>query len=517
MSEGERSLARYLSDFDTADMERLSFDAVIVGGGLAGIYCALRLPRGMKVAVLCKKKREDCDSYLAQGGIAASLAGDDRELHIRDTMNAGCGVNDPQAVRILVEESGRAIQSLVDLGVPFDRGADGAFLRSLEGNHSMKRILHVNGDATGRGIMSALFADCDGRSNIRILEDTFAVDLVTDGGRCVGLLAENGGKRAFFTAPRLVLATGGIGQLFPATTNSVTLTGDGIAMAHRAGARASSLEFIQFHPTALYTTRKTERAFLISEAVRGEGALLRNPKGERFMPLYDPRLELAPRDIVARAIYDQMTRAGSPCVYLDITGKSSGFLAGRFPTIYRECMENGIDISKDWIPVAPCEHYFIGGIRTDYNGRTHIGGLYAVGECASTGVHGANRLASNSLLEAVVFGGRTADDMAGSAAGPEPRGDYRYDAKRKGGRPDEKALREKLRRRMLADAGIIRSGKKLRRALKIIDDVQNRCLADARLSTRGEWEVADMYETARLIVRSAAENRRSIGSHYITD
>lgn len=510
-------LTRYLSNFDTAVMEHASFDAVIIGGGLAGIFCALSLPRRMKIAVLCKGPVEECDSYLAQGGIAASIGGDDRSLHIRDTMTAGCGVNDPQAVRILIEESEQAIRNLVQLGVKFDRRPDGSFQRSLEGNHSVKRILHVNGDATGKGIMTALIGDCAGRDNISLFENAFAVDLVTREGTCSGVIAEKAGKRLFLSAPAVVMATGGIGQLFPVTTNSVVLTGDGVAVASRAGAVLDSLEYIQFHPTALYTPEKTERAFLISEAVRGEGAILRNKNGERFMPRYDARMELAPRDIVARAIFDQMEKTGSPCVYLDITGKDRPFLERRFPMIFSECLKNGVDMSKDWIPVVPCEHYFMGGIRTDYNGRTNIDRLYAVGECACTGVHGANRLASNSLLENVVFGARTAAAIAGREATLADSADYRYDGKKARGLANPEKLCAKLRSLMAEDAGIIRSGPKLRQALAAIEKVQREEIDPADLTTREECEAADMAETARLVVDAAAKNHRSVGSHYLAD
>ncbi len=509
-------MKEYLIDFDTADMQRLHFDAVIVGAGLAGLTCALGLPRSMKTAVLCKRKWTDSDSYLAQGGIAATIGGDDCDLHVQDTLKAGCGVNDKQAVRILVKESEAAIQSLTDLGVQFDRGEDGTLLRSLEGGHCMKRILHVNRDATGKGIMDVLMADCIERENIQIMEDTFALDLVTDDGRCIGVIAEKDGRKLYLTADHFVLAAGGIGQLYPISTNSVTLTGDGEAMAHRAGVDTCSMEYIQFHPTALYTPRKMERAFLISETVRGEGAVLLNSKGERFMPSYDKRQELAPRDIVARAIYDQMVQTGSPCVYLDITEKGRNFLTARFPMIYAECRKNGIDMAEDRIPVAPCEHYFMGGIHTDYHGRTNLAGLYAVGECACTGVHGANRLASNSLLEAVVFGRRVACDITGRTVGPMYGKDYRYVVGRNHGMTEAKKLREQLRSRMQADAGILRSEINLRSAWKDIDDTRKRCIS-SKLFTRQEWETANMYETAGLILAAAAENRHSIGSHFMTE
>jgi L-aspartate oxidase len=508
-------VTRYLSNFNTEVMEHASFDVVIIGAGLAGMFCALNLPHKMKIAILCKGAVEECDSYIAQGGIAASIGNDNRELHINDTMNAGCGINDPRAVQILVEESEAAIRKLIALGVAFDREPNGDFQRSLEGNHSAKRILHVNGDGTGKGIMTALIADCAMRDNISLFEHTFALDLVTHEGICCGVIAETSGKRFYLSAPAVVMATGGIGQLFPVTTNSVVLTGDGIAAASRAGATLDSLEYIQFHPTALYTSSNAERAFLISEAVRGEGALLRNKNGERFMKHYDSRLELAPRDIVARAIFDQMKKTNHPCVYLDITKKSRAFLKRRFPMIFKECLKYHIDMSQDWIPVVPCEHYFMGGIRTDYNGRTNIDRLYAVGECACTGVHGANRLASNSLLEAAVFAARTADAIAGRVIPHVNIKNEIYSSKKIRGLSNPKRLRAGLRQLMAEKVGIVRSEQKLRQALATIEQVQQKDIDPVDLKTIEEYEIANMAETARLIVRAAAKNGHSIGSHYI--
>ena len=417
-----------------------------------------------------------------------------------------------------MDESEEAIRSLLDLGVPFDRDENGCFRRSLEGGHSLKRILHVDGDATGKGIMTALFEDCAGRGNIHVFENTFAIDLFTDESCCRGVLAEQDGRKVLFTAADCVLATGGIGQLYPSTTNSVVLTGDGEAMADRAGAKLSSMEFVQFHPTALYTGRQEERAFLISEAVRGEGALLRNRDGERFMPQYDSRLELAPRDVVARAIYDQMQKTDTPYVYLDITAKNREFLRRRFPTIFQECEKNGTDLSKDWVPVAPCEHYFMGGIRTDFAGRTNLKNLYAVGECACTGVHGANRLASNSLLEAVVFGKRAAEDIAGHPPlHPEPVRFHGTAGRGAGEKPGNmKVLRENLRRLMADSAGIVRRESALRAAREKTESVLQ-TFEHASLTTRDEFEAADMAETADLIIRAAESDRRSIGSHYLLE
>lgn len=510
-------MKRYLINFNTDNIPEKNYDTVIIGAGLAGLYTALTLPKSKKIAVICKKTLKDSDSYLAQGGIAASIGNDDRSLHIKDTLTAGCFVNNKEAVDVLINESEDAIKSLIDLGVPFDRDEKGILKRSLEGNHSIKRILHVNGDATGQGIMEALIKKASETENIDIMENTFAVDAITDGDMCRGIIAISGDRYIVLTGESFVFATGGIGQLYPKTTNSVVLTGDGIAMAKRAGLTLESMEYIQFHPTALYTKDVKERAFLISEAVRGEGAILRNIKGERFMPLYDKRLELAPRDIVARAINEQMEKYCSQFVNLDITTESKDFLEKRFPMIYDTCMQHGIDISKDCIPVVPVEHYFMGGIKVNLSSRTDIKNIYAVGECSSTGVHGANRLASNSLLEAVVFGHRTALDIENrNDLSTNSSRDYSYNAERCKMCIDSDSLKKDLRNIMHDDVGIVRTPEKMSHASQFINNVISK-IENAQLINLNDFETVNMYEVAESVIDAAIKNKKSIGSHYVVD
>ena len=509
-------MKRYLINFDTKNLLKKNYDTVIIGAGLAGLYTALTLPESQSIAVLCKRTLKDSDSYLAQGGIAASIENDDRSLHIKDTLVAGCYVNDKKAVDVLINESEDAIKSLIDLGVPFDRDEKGMLKRSLEGNHSIKRILHVNGDATGQGIMEALIKKASEKSNIDIMENTFAVDAVTDGDICTGIIALKDNKYFLLCGENFVLATGGIGQIYPKTTNSIVLTGDGIAMAKRAGMKLESMEYIQFHPTALYTEDVKERAFLISEAVRGEGAVLRNMDDEKFMPLYDKRLDLAPRDIVARAINDQMEKYHSKFVNLDITAKDKNFLEKRFPMIYDTCMKHGIDISKDYIPVAPVEHYFMGGIKVNLSSRTDIKNVYAVGECSSTGVHGANRLASNSLLEAVVFGHRTAIDIENRKDLKPVNKDFSYNAERCKMCIDSDSLKKELRDIMLENVGIIRTPEKMLHAESFVNNAISK-IDNAQLMNSNDYEAVNMYEVAKSIIEDAINNKESIGSHYVVD
>lgn len=390
-------------------------DFLIIGSGIAGLYTALNLPEDSSVLVITKKKAADTNTSYAQGGIAAVVSEEDSvQLHYQDTITAGDGLCNEHAVRVLVEEGPKRIKDLIEQGVHFDiKGNEPE--RGKEGAHSCSRILRCSGDKTGRVIHEHLIDRVYSSKNIKLLENTMAVELIVHRGRCLGAVVKRGNYIEHILAQAVVVATGGICGIYERTTNSPEILGDGVALAFRAGARLMDMEFVQFHPTAFFE-KKCDRAFLISEAVRGEGGRLYNAYGERFMEKIHSLKELAPRDVVARAIFSQMKKTGKKFVWLDITHHSRKFLKERFPTIYGYCMERGIDISKDPIPVTPAAHYHMGGIKTDLNGKTDVEGLYACGEAACNGVHGANRLASNSLLEGLVFGYRTAQSAAGFVA-----------------------------------------------------------------------------------------------------
>ena len=391
------------------------YDVIIAGSGVAGLYTALNLSPSLRVLVLCKQEMLLTNTALAQGGVAAvlDLTDDSFDLHFEDTMIAGGYKNNPQAVRTLVEEGPDDVRRIYEMGVEFDKGPDGRLSSTLEGGHSRNRIVHHR-DSTGRAIAECLAHQVQNRDNIDVAEFTtlFRLERVS-GGFLVHVLTE--GRAATLTSSFVVLATGGIGRIYKYTTNSKIATGDGIRLAYELGCRIEHLDYVQFHPTAFAAAPARER-FLISEAVRGEGAYLLNCYRDRFMDRYDSRLELAPRDVVSKSIILESRRCGSEQFYLDITHKPSAFLKDRFPMIYARCLEEGVDITKDCIPVYPCQHYLMGGIDVELNARNDLDRLYAVGECSHTGVHGANRLASNSLLEALVFGRRAAQDIMGRTA-----------------------------------------------------------------------------------------------------
>ena len=449
----------------------LRFDVLIIGSGLAGQSAALRLAETHKVALLSKRTLEDSASGWAQGGIAAVLDSQDSiEAHIHDTLVAGAHLNDPAATRFVVENGKRAIDWLIDQGVPFTRDQSGYHL-TREGGHSARRVIHV-ADATGQSVQETLTRKVREHPNITVIEDHIAIDLITgkklglDEKRCFGAYAldNSSGEVLTIGAPHTLIATGGAGKVYLYTTNPDTSTGDGIAMAWRAGCRVANMEFIQFHPTCLYHPQA--KSFLISEAVRGEGGILRLPDGTRFMPDHDDRAELAPRDIVARAIDFEMKKRGLDCVYLDISHKPAAFLGEHFPNILARCLELGIDITRQPIPVVPAAHYTCGGIVTDVRARTDIAGLYAAGEASCTGLHGANRLASNSLLECLVYSEAAVQDIHMHPAGELP--DLpQWDASRVTD-PDEEIVIahnwDELRRFMWDYVGIVRTTKRLQRA-----------------------------------------------------
>jgi len=384
-----------------------NYDVVIVGSGIAGIYSAINLSSKLKILLLTKKELTLCNSALAQGGIAGVYKSldDSTEIHKNDTFIAGGNENNPETLDILVNEAKIDIDKIIKLGVTFDKMPNGDYHRTLEGGHTRHRIFHY-ADATGFEILTTLIGIVKKLPNVDILENSLLCDLKkTKTGFSFDVLQK--GQHLYYNSHFCILATGGIGRVYKFTTNSAIATGDGVTFAHNLGVNIKNLNYIQFHPTA-FNNKETRECFLISEAVRGEGAYLRNCDGERFMQNYDERLELAPRDVVSHSIVYETKKTGSDKFYLDITHKDADFLKKRFPMIYRNLSEQGFDLTKDQIPIYPCQHYLMGGIEVDKNSKTSIEGLYACGECSCTGVHGNNRLASNSLLEALVFSRRAA-------------------------------------------------------------------------------------------------------------
>jgi L-aspartate oxidase len=499
-------------------MEARAYDAVVVGSGIAGLRAALEIAAGGgRVAILTKDGPTDSSSDKAQGGLAAVLSDDDEaSLHYRDTLEAGDGLCHEAAVQVLVEEGPARAMELVSWGARFDREGSRLAL-AREGAHSKRRILRASGDSTGREIVRCLVERARGAGRITLLERMFSVDLVMAGGRCAGLLAldEGAGGTLVLRTPAVVLATGGAGRVYRETTNPPPATGDGLAMAYRAGAEVMDLEFVQFHPTALLLPGAPR--FLLSETMRGEGGRLLNAAGERFMEGVDRRAELAPRDIVARGIVAEMRRTGQPCVYLDMSALPPDAVRRRFPGIHATCLRHGLDIGRDRIPVAPCAHYMMGGVKTDLWGRASIPGLYAAGEVACTGVHGANRLASNSLLEGLVFGARAGRAVLGDRGDGTPPGGARLHPEGVlAADPDASpALVAALREEMWERVGILRDAAGLERAIAAILDLE-RGLRPRRVSRPG-LEARNLLFVGRLIAESALNRRESRGAHFRTD
>ena len=511
-------MRRYAYEGSLADLPLEQFDVVIEGSGIAGMYCALNLDPALKVALLNKSGIDVSNSWYAQGGIAAAIELDDNpEDHYADTQEAGAHLCDEAAVRVLVREGPGDIQALVDMGVPFDREPDGPLHTTREGAHRRNRIVHCGGDATGFGVSSRLAELVQGRPNITVRNQCCMVDVLGgDTGAVEGVLVWEDGQLKVLCAPAVVIASGGIGRIYRNSTNARSATGDGVAAARRAGAQLRDMEFVQFHPTALIHPGSDGRFFLISEALRGEGAVLRNRRWERFMQGVHPLADLAPRDVVTRAIIAEMRRWDLPHVYLDITARPRSFLSSRFPTIYEECMSRGIDIAKDWIPVIPVQHYTMGGIHTDTEARTTVAGLYACGEAACTGVHGANRLASNSLLECLVYGRRAAQSVMATAhrrpSVPERTGD----ALERPACGDLDALRTEIRALMTRKGGIIRNQGSMGEALGRIDELLT-MLGDAAFTGVKWLETWNMAQCAREVLVAAMARHKSVGAHFRDD
>lgn len=512
---------RYLVNFNINDIPAEHYDAVIIGSGIAGVYTALQTDRRVNIAVITKETLDISNSVLAQGGIAVSLDKDDSpECHFKDTIYAGAGLCNEETVWTLVSEAAENIEILCRYGVNFDKSDEHHLALSREGAHSRNRIVHT-GDATGKEVCDTLIHALIKHDNVRIYERTYAIDIITDNRKCIGILSylEDSGEYKLFLADAIVCASGGYGQLYNYTTNPPVATGDGAAMAYRAGCRLMDLEFVQFHPTVLYHPQN--RSFLISEAVRGEGAVLLNEKGERFMQGCHPMAELAPRDVVSRAIFREIGKTGSTHVYLDISHKEPEYVKHRFPTIYKTCLQYGIDITRDKIPVAPAAHYSMGGIMTDSYGRTGIEGFYACGEAACNGIHGANRLASNSLLEGLVFGRRIAQEISSRVLGRTKHETVIPDnlvvsEKKNGPLEDAGELKSRLRRLMTEKVGIIRNEENLKEALNQVMEIKRETEGNA-CTTIEQWELVNMLTLAELVIKSALMRKESRGAHYRTD
>jgi len=512
---------RYLAPFEARRLPHVFTDVLVIGSGAAGLRASLEAAKTREVLVLAKRARADTNTNLAQGGIAAALGkGDSPEAHARDTLAAGQGLCDTEVVAEVTREGPDRIRELEAWGARFDRAGDGLAL-AHEGGHNTPRLARAGGDATGAEIQEVLLRRASEDPNIQIHENVFAVDLLTDEGRCVGAVALTAERKLQVVRARAtVLATGGAGRLWRETTNPAGASGDGLAMAYRAGARLRDMEFMQFHPTALYLAGASR--FLISEAARGEGGLLLESNGARFMPSFHEKAELAPRDVVSRAIASVIRQSGSNCVYLDLRHLGPELARTRFPAIASHLEGYGIDLSKDLIPVRPSAHYMIGGVATDRAGASDIPGLFAAGEVASTGLHGANRLGSNSLLEAIVFG-RLAGDAAARESGNLPASrsplnvrSLESQAGRSHGEIHFKDLENSLESLMWRAVGLERQETDLLEALEKISFWSGYVMPRRFHSARG-LGLQNMLQVARMIARGALRRKESRGVHFRTD
>jgi len=508
-------------------------DVLIIGSGAAGLSLALRLPSDIRIAVIAKRSLSEGNTMYAQGGISAVLDKQDSiASHVADTLTAGAGLCDKETVQLVVENGPENIRWLLEEGVQFtqeeEATSSSGFHLTREGGHSHRRVIHA-ADATGYSVETTLEQQARNRENIELFEHHIAIDLITSSreessaNRCTGAYILNLETEHVetFNARIVVLATGGASKVYLYTSNPDVSTGDGIAMAWRAGCRIANMEFIQFHPTCLYHPQA--KSFLITEALRGEGAYLKRPDGSRFMPDFDERAELAPRDIVARAIDHEMKRLGIECVYLDITHKSAEFIKEHFPTVYSHCLKFGIDITREPIPVVPAAHYTCGGVITDHHAQTDITGLYAIGETAYTGLHGANRMASNSLLECLVYGQLACEDIQRILPStPTPSAAPKWDESRVTDSDEEVVVShnwEELRHFMWDYVGIVRTNKRLERAKRRLNLLRHeiRWYYDNFRVTNDLLELRNLVDVADLIIRSAQRRRESRGLHYTLD
>jgi L-aspartate oxidase len=491
-------------------MKTETTDFLIIGSGVAGLRAAIELAPYGSVLVVTKEKPSESTTEYAQGGIAVVMSDEDRVgIHCEDTLKAGDGLCRDEAVKILVEEGPERIMELISWGVEFDK--DGRKLSfTMEAAHSRRRILHAHGDSTGKELEKVLLNKARAFASVKKYPFAFTVDLIIHDGECHGAYVLREGKISALFAKATILATGGAGQIFSRTTNPLVATGDGMAIAFRAGAELEDMEFIQFHPTSLYSPGAPH--FLLSESMRGEGAVLLNVRKERFMEKYHPMAELAPRDIVSRAIISEMVNTKSTHVYLDLRHLGKAFVKKRFPTIYRTCLQYDIDVTEDMIPVTPAAHYTMGGVKTTFDGETRLKGLYAAGEVAATGVHGANRLASNSLLEGLVYGARAGKAALQSVLHASRRTQYTVTASSIN---DCDEIKKELRRLMWEKVGIIRCAESLGEAkqkLLLWNEI-----TEKNYVLRNELELKNMITVSSVIVGSALMREGSVGAHYRSD
>lgn len=515
-------------------MKYSKYSAVVIGSGIAGLYSALKLEQQLNlpdgILLITKSELGESNSYYAQGGMVAVLKSnknDSVSSHVADTIKAGAGLSELNTIKFISENSDKVVKDLLTFGVEFDRDENGNFTLTKEAAHSVNRILHSGGDATGREMEIALCHTLQNHKNIKVYENSLAVDLLVENNTCDGVVIFHEKNNEYETVycKTLILATGGLGQLYKYTTNPVGATGDGFALAYNVGAELQDMEFVQFHPTALaFDDKKNHNRFLISEAVRGEGAKLCNKDRVQFMYKYDERKELAPRDIVARSIFQEMKATNTTNVYLDTSDIPRDKLIKRFPTIANKCLDNGIDITKDLIPVAPAAHYFMGGVKTNLKGETSIKGLYAIGEVSSTGLHGGNRLASNSLLECVVCAYEVAEFLRNSDLSFDipKNGKFdkiisKYEIPNVENKIDVQNLKSKLKDLMWNNVGIYRNEKSLNDAINGLNELEKEFPKQDKYLSKEEYEFKNMLISARLIVKSAIRRKESRGAHYRTD
>ena len=509
---------RYLTTFDAWRLPHVHCGVLVLGSGIAGLRAALAASRHTHVLLATKLSLESSNTYEAQGGIAGVVSPEDSfELHVKDTLGAGNGLCDRDTVELVVRETPRRIQDLVRMGAQFDRKG-GDFALGREGGHSAPRIIQARGDATGKEVARTLIETVKGNGDIQLVDHGYAIDLVTHEGRCVGAIVQDERWGAIMVwARQTILATGGAGQLYRETSNPDVATADGVAMAYRAGAELRDLEFIQFHPTTLYIAGASRT--LISETLRGYGAILRNSEGEAFMERYHPLKDLAPRDAVSRAIFEEMRLTGATSVFLDFTHLESERVLDRFPTLRGICADFDLDIGKNPVPVRPSAHYCMGGVTVNLDGATNVPSLHACGEVASTGLHGANRLGSNSLPEGLVYGARAGEEAGRLAAGlPEidpPRIRHRFHEGHRGS-INVVDVRNALRSMMARNVGIERDAERLGQAAVAIDSWCRYVMAK-EFDTPAAWELQNMLTVASLVTESASRRQESRGGHFRTD